>query len=307
MTASRTVVYVPVRNAASWCRKLDPPPGQDYVFSDNASTDGTAEVLRSRGFAVICQQEDLGRVGHWVACVRHFLESGREWMRFWFAGDRLLPASSQAVARACALDRDARLIVSDVHLDEESIGSRLHAREDSLCVWEPPKTCLQVALHGNWFGPPLAWTIHRDALRQGFDFGGLEWAADAWFMLGLASRNKVVYDPAPCGVFMSAKRRHFLAMKDSLRAELEENLLRVRAAEHWAERSGRKADDLLHRIESELCARLLWRRLQPGKTAREGWRRLSSSIPWTSLPSLVLAKLERKTTPPFPSPDSGGV
>lgn len=298
----RAVVYVPVWNAASWCRDVVLLSDHDYVFLDNASSDETVQVLRERGLPVVENPGNLGRVGNWAACVRHFLASGRSWMRFWFAGDELLPASASAIARAIASDPEVRLVVSNIYLDRAEPGREFHDKSETAAEIQPMELCRLIAGSGNWFGPPLAWAIHRNALLDGFDFGGLEWAADAWFMLGLASTHRVRYQPEPAGVFVSSARQHFARMRNSFRAALEDHLLRVRAAELLGQLSNNLGiqEELMAKIEDDLVARLLWRRLGPQGETADAWQPLLASVPWGSLPKLLAGKLGNLVSrPPF--------
>src|SRR6188768_4120210 len=104
------VVYIPVRNSVEWCRSVTLPAGLDYVASDNGSTDGSAEALRERGIQVIEQPRDLGRIGNWEFCVRHFLDSGKPWMKWLFTGDVLAPDFAASADRAVQAYPQARII-----------------------------------------------------------------------------------------------------------------------------------------------------------------------------------------------------
>jgi hypothetical protein len=271
------VVYIPVRNSVDWCRSTPLPAGVSYVASDNASTDGSAEALRARGVTVIKQPRDLGRIGNWQFCVRHFLDSGRPWMKWLFAGDVLASDFAAVAARALQAYPQARIVVADcIHVDGEfRVRHGLPGAQARLL--QPAESLELLADSGNWFHSPINQMFHRDALADGFDYGSFVWAADVCFCMNAAAKVPALYWPECFGEFHARNRAHFQALGSSLRAVIEGALLREMAAARLEAITGDRARhaELSAKIEADLLRRLGSRwlgRSRTGSLMRAGLR-----------------------------------
>jgi hypothetical protein len=271
------VVYIPVRNNAEWCRSTPLPEGVAYVASDNASTDGSGDALRARGVTVVEQPRDLGRIGNWEFCVRHFLDSGKPWMKWLFAGDVLAPDFAAVAARALHAYPKARMVVGDcMHVDGE-LRVRHGLPADQPQLLQPAESLDMLADIGNWFHSPINQMFHRDALADGFDYGSFVWAADAFFCMNAAAKVPALYWPECFGEFHAHNRAHFQALHSSLRALIEGALLRAMAAAQLEAITGDRARHtaLSAKIEADLLRRLGSRwlgRSHTGSLVRAGLR-----------------------------------
>ena len=271
------VVYIPVRDSVEWCRSVPLPEGLSYVASDNMSTDGSAAALRARGVEVIEQPRDLGRIGNWEFCVRHFLASGKPWLKWLFAGDVLAPDFAAVAARAIEAYPQARIIVGD-NIYVDATRRARHGMPGSKPRFLQPAQSLELlAETGNWFDAPINQMFHRDALVDGFDYGPFIWAADVFFCMNAAAKVPALYCGECFGEFHAPSRAHFVALRRSLRAELEGALLREMAAARLETLTGNRARhaQLSAKIEADLLRRLSSRRLgrsHAGSLMRAGLR-----------------------------------
>jgi hypothetical protein len=270
------VVYIPLRNSVDWCRSVPLPAGVTYVASDNASTDGSAATLRARGVEVIEQPRDLGRIGNWDFCVRHFLSSGKPWMKWLFAGDVLASDFAAVAARAMSAYPQARLIVGD-NISVDGDHRVRHGLTTPTRLMQPAESLDLLADLGNWFHSPINQMFHRDALAQGFDFGPFVWAADVFFCMNAAATVPALYWNEIFGEFHVRNRAHFQALGSSLRATLEAALLREMAATKLAALTGDtdRHAQLSAKIEADLRRRLGSRwlgRSRTGALVRAGLR-----------------------------------
>jgi hypothetical protein len=262
------VVYIPVRNSVDWCRGVPLPEGVTYVASDNMSDDGSAAALRARGVEVIGQPRDLGRIGNWEFCVRHFLASGRPWMKWLFAGDVLAPDFAAVAARAIAAYPQARIIVGDNIYVDTTRRARHGMQGAKVRLLQPAESLDLLASIGNWFDSPINQMFHRDALVDGFDYGPFIWGADVFFCLNAAAKVPALYWGECFGEFHAPSRAHFTALRGSLRAELEVALMREMAAAKLEAITGDRARhaELSAKIEADLLRRLGSRRLSSSRT-----------------------------------------
>ena len=228
---SKIVIYIPVFNNAEWCRAFEPNNGFDFIASDNASTDGSGDILAAKGVAVIRQPKNLGRVGNWEFCLRHFLESGRPWVNLHMAGDDLFPAAPQILEGLMARHPGARFIATQCEIVR---GGKLISRfggsqrEEFVSSLEAVRL---VALQSNWVGNPLTTFFHREAIAGSIAFGELPWIADLRFYLGLMQRFPVLCSPEIVGRQIIHPNRLHAKMVNSLQARCEEWIVQCEAAE----------------------------------------------------------------------------
>jgi len=113
----RIVLYIPSYDDSELVQQsLATVPDWDVIISDNASAEPhRAALARLAGerVQVIHQEKQLGRVGNWKFCVRHFVESGAGWMKFLPAGDRHKSDSLAICQRALAQHPDARFVITN--------------------------------------------------------------------------------------------------------------------------------------------------------------------------------------------------
>ena len=258
------VVYIPVRNSVEWCRSVPLPGGASYVASDNVSTDGSAAALRARGVEVIEQPRDLGRIGNWEFCVRHFLGSGKPWLKWLFTGDVLAPDFAAVAARAVQAYPQARIVVGDNIYVDAKRQARHGMPGSRPRLLQPAESLELLSDIGNWFDAPICQMFHRDALVDGFDYGPFLWAADVFFCMNAAAKVPAVYCGEVFGEFHAASRAHFIALRRSLRAELEMALIREMAAARLEAMTGDRARhvELSAKIEDDLLRRLSKRKLK---------------------------------------------
>jgi hypothetical protein len=183
-------------------------------------------------------------------------------MKWLFSGDVLAPGLAQIAARAIQTYPEARMIVGDnIHVDGDVRAYYKVLPETRLL--QPREGVRLLAEMGNWFYSPINQMFHRQALADGFDYGSFDWAADVYFCLGVASRFPVLYWAESFGEFQVAERKHFSTQRDTLRAIIEDALVRENAAAAYG-RMGQHGPDVRQmsdRIEADLLRRLLSRRL----------------------------------------------
>ena len=231
---TKVVIYIPVFNNAEWCRAFEPNYGFDFIASDNASTDGSGDILAAKGVAVIRQPKNLGRVGNWEFCLRHFLESGRPWVNLHMAGDDLFPAAPQIVNGLISRHPDARFIATQCEIVQEGRlitqfgGSQ---REEFVSSREAVR---RVALQSNWVGNPLTTFFHREAIAGNIAFGELPWIADLRCYLGIMQRFPVLCSPEIVGRQVIHPNRLHAKMVNTLQARCEEWIVRCEAAGIYA-------------------------------------------------------------------------
>jgi len=255
------------------------------------STDGSAAALRARGVEVIEQPSDLGRIGNWEFCVRHFLASGKPWLKWLFTGDVLAPDFAAVAARAVQAYPQARIVVGDNIYVDAKRQARHGMPGSRPRLLQPAESLELLSDIGNWFDAPICQMFHRDALVDGFDYGPFLWAADVFFCMNAAAKVPAVYCGEVFGEFHAASRAHFIALRRSLRAELEMALIREMAAARLEAVSGNRARhaELSAKIEDDLLSRLGKRRQGRSRTrslmragVREAhglWSRLANGSP----------------------------
>jgi hypothetical protein len=229
------VAVTPVLNQAAWARTWRPEPGFRHLIVDNASDDGTAEILRERGADVIVNEQRLGRVENWSRAVRVFLESSdATWMKWVFAGDRLLPGAAGVLDRAIAAYPEAKLISATYqwkHPDGNVTPFR-SLQETKLVL--PGESLQRFVLQGNFLGGPIAIALHRDVLPT-LDFGLQPWVADWQASLEVARRHPVLYVDEQIGFFDASRGRYHRAHEGEPYTMLQDIGMRYMALAHLRE------------------------------------------------------------------------
>ncbi|MDP1836167.1 MAG: hypothetical protein Q8K75_09635 [Chlamydiales bacterium] len=227
---------------------------------DNASEDGSVALARELlpQAQIITRAQRLSRVSSWQSVIDNFLTSNANWMKWLFAGDTLFAPAVHDIQNAIEAYPEARLVVCNYIAVEEA--KRWQWRPPALTgtkLLHPQESMLMVAKYANWFGPPLAHCIHREALSEVTIPDGFSWCADGAFCLAIASRYPVLYLDVNVGEFHVSKRRYFSAREGSPEAIFEESLLRLRALEFLQEHDSHA--DLMSSIQFDAFKRLVKR------------------------------------------------
>ncbi len=240
---SEMVCYIPSYNDSQLVREsLASVADWDVVISDNASDEphrAALAALAGPRVSVIRHETSLGRVGNWKSCVRHFVDSGRQWMKFLCAGDRHKPGSRAIYERGMARFPDARYIVGRI----ENVwpeGSTFWALTEDYQLVPRENSLWACAMYGNVYHGLIAPAIHADALQGGFSFGEqmLSYCADMFFLAGVARQTPTLYVPEVVAEFVVSHRKNFSEGHHSLGHYMEEGLVRLRAAEWFCELTG---------------------------------------------------------------------
>jgi hypothetical protein len=97
-----------------------------------------------------------------------------------------------------------------------------------------PKEALEMSIfNGNWFGDPISCLIHKDAVKDYFNFGQIDWVADMQFGLNLISKYPTAFIAKKIGVFNVAARNFYLKYSNSIWADIEDYVIRKQAAEKY--------------------------------------------------------------------------
>jgi hypothetical protein len=233
------VVAMPVYNAASiigpTLESLAAQTEREFeaLVCDNASTDDTVKLVEAfadrRGLRVtlVRHGESRGRLGNWAFCIDHVLAGNAEWLKWLFAGDRLLPSAMASLRAEATRHTDVGLIVTDYQVrDGARVQHRRALREAARL--RPADAVARYARDGNWFGAPLGQMYHRRGL-EGAVLGDLEWVADCRLALHAAARHPVQYSAVEIGIFETEHRRHYRAAAATAAAAAEECVMRHHA------------------------------------------------------------------------------
>jgi hypothetical protein len=266
-------------------------PGVAYFASDNASTDGSGEALAAKGVEVLRQPVSLGRVGNWRACIAHFLNTDAIWLKWLFTGDSLDSSAVDRFHHHLLAHPNARLATSAYWVQEEKGRHASRAWEETVLV--PPALAMKTASEkGNWFGPPSAVWLHREALTGGFDFGRLDFLADMQLFLDVAKVQPTLYIGEELATFDLRERRYHRDHSESQLARIEHAVMRYQAARNYFELSGDKLeyDRLSSLIERETEFAVLERAGFNSKSIEE-LEHILKLIPAKRMPAMALRRL----------------
>jgi glycosyltransferase involved in cell wall biosynthesis len=246
-------IYLPIYNAVAWAKSFEIPQGVKIIAVDNASTDGTADVLQNRGIDVIRHPRNIGRVENWDFCLRHFIASDALWVKLHMAGDTIYPQTQQVLQNVVFEEPTARFVTAgwDICQQEETRPVR---RFDKVALVAPADALRRLAEEGNWIGPPLNNFIHRDLLKTGFNLGDHPWVADMELFLQCARQHSVVLAPGTVGCFNVSERRYYSKQVNAFKSRCEEAIVRYKAATLYKELTGNETifNDITRRIDRDV-------------------------------------------------------
>ncbi len=229
------VALTPVLNQEAWARTWEPEAGFRHLVIDNASDDDTAQILADRGADVIVNDERLSRVDNWRRALEVFLEIGDvDWMKWVFAGDKLLPGAADLLDAAVAAQPDARIICAEYQWKHPDGGvTRFHPLDETKVV-ATVEALYRFALQGNWMGGPIGIALHREVISE-VDFGGHTWVADWQASLSLTLRHPVLHVNRQIGLFDASRARFHSAHSQDVSTIVQDAAMRYQALEHLRE------------------------------------------------------------------------
>lgn len=226
------VALTPILNQESWARRWQPEAGFRHLVVDNASDDDTAQVLADRGADVVVNERRLSRVDNWRRALEVFLEIGEaEWVKWCFAGDRLLPGAADVLDEAIAAHPNVRVICAEYQYRHPDGGVTKVAPLKETKLLSSVEALYRFAVQGNWMGGPIGIALHRDVVAE-IDFGEHAWVADWQASMSLARRHPVLHVAKPIGFFDSARARYHSAREKDVSTIVQDAAMRYQALEH---------------------------------------------------------------------------
>ncbi len=235
MLNSDIVVYIPLYNNAGWCTTFQPQPGFKYIACDNTSTDGSGEILETKGVTVLRHATNIGRIGNWEFCVQHFINSEFTWLKWLFAGDKLYENAYKDLQDGIKGNPEARLIISEFDIVNDQVH-HWQMFENTKLIY--PEEALKKASVINWFGAPISTMIHREALLKYHRFSELEWVADMLFCLNIAAEYPALYLKKKTGAFYTKYRNYYRSNNNSPLSCIEEALASHKALKRYFQLTG---------------------------------------------------------------------
>jgi hypothetical protein len=232
------VCYIPSHNNSEHVGdSVRSAQGLPCIIVDNHSTDEHLSHLErlaanSGNVSLLRHDMNLGRIANWEFCVRHFLRSGRTWLKWLFAGDLLTSGVSQRIDALVERFPDARLIAGAFML-VDGRRRQLYRPLPATRLILPAESMRLTAMYGNWFGPPSALCVHRDAVAEHFEFGTLPWSADLAFCVDVSARFPVAYIAEPLAEFHVSCRQFYSRHSGGQSTLLQEGLVRHGAIERF--------------------------------------------------------------------------
>jgi hypothetical protein len=259
------VAVTPAYNRAEWARGWRPEPGFRHLVVDNASTDGTAELLEAAGAEVVRQPRTIERVLNWRSALETFRDrTDATWMKWLFAGDELLPGAADTLRAAIDAHPEARLVVAEF-LWRYPDGTTRNWRTVGETRLVEPAEAMRRACKDNWFGGPIAHCVHRDAVEDAH-FGTQPWVADWQACLNIAKRHPVLYVAEPIGVLNLEHRLYHRAHENRLRSVVQDWTIRLEALDALRELApGPETDELERGMQVRMvqeCASVVNAQLQ---------------------------------------------
>lgn len=253
-------VYLPVYNVASWAERFELPQGVKLIAADNASSDGTADILEKRGIEVIRHKENIGRVENWEFCLQHFVKSDATWIKLHMSGDSIAPDALAIWQNTLKNVPNAKFIATDWDISENG-QTRPGRRVDKYLTISPIESVRRFAESGNWIGPPLNVFIHRELIETGFNLGKLPFVADMQLFLHCAEMTPTVLAPGVIGCFNLSERRFHKAHCNDFESRCQDAIIRYNAARKYKHLSGDESGFrlLISKIDAELTKTAIMR------------------------------------------------
>jgi hypothetical protein len=261
---ARYVVVTPVLNQVEWARGFEPEPGFRHLIVDNASDDGTADVLAERGADVVRESERLGRVDNWRRAARRFLEhTDAEWMKWLFAGDWLAPGAAGVIDRVLAGAPGVKLVAFEYEWRRPDMLVMPYRSLETTRVVEPVESAERFAMQGNWLGGPVALLLHREVVA-GLEFGHHPFVADWQASMEIALRGPVLYAAeGPIGTFDQSRVRYHNEHAQDLYTVVQDVAMRYQALERFIELAPERDVSEHRRILDEMTVGRIAQRAQP--------------------------------------------
>jgi hypothetical protein len=229
------VALTPILNQAEWARSWKPEPGFRHLFVDNASDDGTADILTERGADVVVNDRRLGRVENWQQAARVFLElSGAEWVKWIFAGDRLLPGAADILDRAIATHPEARMIAAEYDWKQADGRVVRFSRVGEEKILQPHESLYRFVIQGNFLGGPAAIAMHRDVMGS-LEYGHHPFVADWQACLEIARHHPVLAVTDKIALFDASRGRYHRAHEQDVYTVVQDAAMRYQALGHLRE------------------------------------------------------------------------
>jgi hypothetical protein len=209
-------VAIPLHNAANWLSSFSPLSEYEYRFFDNASTDGTRDLLVSRRFHFDSVDQMLPRPISWLRAYECAAAGNSDWIKPLFVGDSLRPGLSTIEEPESAIG-----IILFRYLISSSHESTRLARRFSLTG----QLDRDIALYGPFSGPPVAIMFRKDVFLESLNYftsSYSEWLADFQIFKTLALNSKYVSKEEISGIFNPQKRQTFKKLRKDPRCLREE-------------------------------------------------------------------------------------
>lgn len=261
--SARFVALTPVQNRASWARDFVPTAGFAHLVVDNASGDGTRELLQERGARVVAHDAAVSRTASWSRAVTaaRELADGR-WTKWLFAGDELEDDAAQALSAAVDAAPHVGLVVCEYVIDHGTGRRDRWSTLGETRLVSPREALALSAEHGNWFGSPIGHLFSPEGLEL-LEVGTSPYVADWHACLSVARHLPTLYFKHVVGTFSGPSRQHWQSAGDGVHARVQELEVRLRSATDL----GDEGTALLARVEQAAGAFFADLRRSPVRTA----------------------------------------
>lgn len=288
-------LYIPTYNSAAFLKNLKVDSHFDVTVVDNHSSDGSAEIAHQKGWNVVKRPHTTDRVDNWKHAVEHFIHTNHPWCKWLFAGDELYSDAYTILTQAAATYPQAKLIIAEYAIIDGSRKTHWSMLPHTQII-QPKEAIFLTAQRGNWFGSPIGHTFHHDAVKAGFNFGPWSWAADMQFCYEIAKNHPVLYLKESIGAFHLKERKTYSKLHHSLKASIEEYLLREQAAHDYLSLTHDHPtfEQLLQTIEKETEQNIV-RRAAGRSPTYGGLAHLVNGLPFKTLLASIPQRLKTKT------------
>lgn len=155
-------LYIPLRSRSLWSQEVRLPRDFQVVVCDNHSDSWYFANLLAQGAAIRSSPEIFDRLSFIDFCLKTFLGSSGEWLKWMIPGDYLYSSSAHILKQATDDYPEARLIISGYDLPDNQKRKKLK----QTTILSPKETLRLLADDPDWFGAPLGQALHREALED---------------------------------------------------------------------------------------------------------------------------------------------